>query len=91
MFLHGTLDLVHADVKGNVSLWLSVNNKDQIYIQMYTVESDLTKQAECHVFIVITVIISLNTLLTMFATRVFCFLSGFPGMVRGSQYKGLLS
>ena len=65
-----------------VFLWLSVNRMYHTSIQIYTVETDLTKEAECHVFIIITVI-SLNYLLTMFATRDFVFVSEFPGMVRG--------
>ena len=53
-----TFDFVHADIKGEVCLWLSVNRMYHISIQMYTVESDLTKQAEYHVLIIITVIFS---------------------------------
>ena len=33
--MHGTLDFVHADIKGEVCLWLSVNGMYHTSIQIY--------------------------------------------------------
>ena len=79
--MHGTLDFVHADIKGEVSLWLSVNGMYHTSVQIYTVEADLTKQAQCHVLIIITVNFSKHFVNNVHYQS-FYFVSGFPGIIR---------